>query len=640
MTTKILRLIFLGVFAASLAFAVSARAAIPPAENLLPADTLLVLAIPDCAGLRAAAHQSPIWLFWNDPAMEPFRKKFAAKFNESVVASLEQNLGMKLADFEDLPQGQFTFAVTQNGWTGGDNTRQPGILLLLDAGNTSDLLKTNLAALLKKWTDGGKPIHTEIIRGIPFSVLPVPNNDLPAALSSMVPGLQLARGAGGQPKPEKPGQLVIGQFESLLIAGNSVEAVEPVVAHLTGGGMPALGDNAQFAADKLSQFRDSPLCYGWFNAKKFFDSFAQATSPAPGALAQTGLAAMSLDKIIAASGLAGVKSVCFAYRQTQDGAQANLYVAAPQSDRKGLMKIFAAVHEGAGPPSFVPASAVEFWRWRLDGQDGWEALQKMLVDISPLTLSALNAVINTANANAQKTSPGLDIRRNLIGNLGDDFIGYQKPAAGKTPTDLNSPPSLFLLGVNSDDQAAVAIHAVAAFAYGSRQKAVEPRNFQGYKIYTVPLPSQPLTSGAAAASRSLYLAGSGGYVALTTDVSMLEEYLRSAAAPPKPLSRAPGLIDAAQHVGGAGSGLFGYNNQRETMHTLFTALKKTNPGGNPAGVGTMAALPKGFRDWLDFSLLPDFDSVSKYFYFSVYSGSTTTDGLTFKMFSPRPPGLN
>ena len=186
----------------------------------------------------------------------------------------------------------------------------------------------------------------------------------------------------------------------------------------------------------------------------------------------------------------------------------------------------------------------------------------------------------------------------------------------------------------------MAIHAVAAFAYGSRQKAVEPRNFQGHKIYTVPLPSQPLTSGAAAASRSLYLAGSGGYVALTTDVSMLEEYLRSAAAPPKPLSRAPGLIDAAQHFGGAGSGLFGYNNQRETMHTLFTALKKPNPGGNPAGVGTMAALPKGFRDWLDFSLLPDFDSVSKYFYFSVYSGSTTTDGLTFKMFSPRPPGLN
>ena len=32
-----------------------ARAAIPPAENLLPADTLFLLDVPDCAALRAAS---------------------------------------------------------------------------------------------------------------------------------------------------------------------------------------------------------------------------------------------------------------------------------------------------------------------------------------------------------------------------------------------------------------------------------------------------------------------------------------------------------------------------------------------------------------------------------------------------------
>ena len=184
----------------SLVFTVSIRAAIPPAENLLPSDTLFVLTVPDCMALRAAAGRSPSWLFWNDPAMDAFRKKFMARFNESFVTPLEQNLGLKLADYEDLPQGQLTVAVTQNGWTGGDNTRQPGVLLLLDAGNKSDLLKTNLAALLKKWTEGGKPIHTADIRGIPFSVLPMPRNDLSAALSGLVPGLQLAQRTGATAK--------------------------------------------------------------------------------------------------------------------------------------------------------------------------------------------------------------------------------------------------------------------------------------------------------------------------------------------------------------------------------------------------------------------------------------------------------
>ncbi len=123
-------------------------------------------------------------------------------------------------------------------------------------------------------------------------------------------------------------------------------------------------------------------------------------------------------------------------------------------------------------------------------------------------------------------------------------------------------------------------------------------------------------------------------------MTVLEAHLRSAATPPKPLSRTPGLIDAAQHVGGAGGGFFGYSNQRDTMRTFFAAMKKMNSGGNPNGSGAVAVLPKEMRDWLDFSLLPDFDSVSKYFYFSVYGGSTTADGLTFRMFSPRPPGLN
>jgi len=47
----------------------------------------------------------------------------------------------------------------------------------------------------------------------------------------------------------------------------------------------------------------------------------------------------------------------------------------------------------------------------------------------------------------------------------------------------------------------------------------------------------------------------------------------------------------------------------------------------------------GFGDWLDFSLLPDYDQVAKYFYFTVYSGETRTDGLKFEFFTPRPPQL-
>jgi hypothetical protein len=127
---------------------------------------------------------------------------------------------------------------------------------------------------------------------------------------------------------------------------------------------------------------------------------------------------------------------------------------------------------------------------------------------------------------------------------------------------------------------------------------------------------------------------------------MIETYLRSADSKAKPLRETAGFADAAQHIGGAGNGLFVYQNQRETMSAVFNSLKN-NSTGSPAsnGVNAFSGLPfaapeKIFSGWMDFSLLPEYDMVSKYFYFSVTSGNVTADGFSFKIFAPRPPQLN
>ncbi len=633
--TKFPRPIFLAAFFASLAFAASVRAAIPPAENLLPSDTLFVLTVPDCAAMRTAMNQSPQWLLWNDPAMKPFHDKFMDKWNESFVAPLEHDLGLKLADFAALPQGQFTVAITQNGWRGtGDQT--PGIVLLLDAKDKSDLLKTNLAALKKKWADAGKPIRTETIRDVKFSIVPLSSNDLPASISALFPKRQPVSELGKEDKPAPPGELVIGQFESLLIAGNSMKAVEPVVAHLTGGSAPALNDNAVFAADKLSQFRGSPLYFGWFNAKTFFNVLASIPQPEPNPDAPSPMPPFSWSKALAAAGAMGLKSASFAARESHDGSEVDFFFSVPEADRTGLFKMIAASSKDAGAPLFVPADAVKFWRWRVDGQKDWAALQTMLGNISPMALSSLNAAIAMANASAQTKDPSFDFNKNLIGNLGDDFVSYQKTPAGTSIADLGNAPSIFLFAAANPDQAVLAVKSVAAMMYG-QPGATEPRDFLGKKIYSIPLPS-PRIAGATAPARSLYLASSSGYAAISADSSIIEGFLRSTGSPGKPLRETAGLADAAQHIGGTGTGLFGYENQRELMRSAFTLLK--NQSDSPAGLGSMAALPKSVRDWMDFSLLPDYDQVSKYFFFSVFNGSATTDGLSFKAFAPRPPQLN
>ncbi|MGA9778327.1 MAG: hypothetical protein ACLPRE_05325 [Limisphaerales bacterium] len=629
--------IFPILFAALLTLASPAHAAIPPVENLLPADTLFLLDAPDCAALRAASHQSPQWLFWNDPAMKPFHDRFVAKWEAEFIAPLERDLGVKLDDFADLPQGQFAFALTQNGWT-GTNDANPGLLLLLDTKNKSNLLKTNLANLRQKWVQTGKSLQTETLHGIQFSVVTLSSNDMLGILAKIFPMAQPVQELGKENKPPPPGKLFVGQFESLLIAGNSQSAIETVSARLTGGSNPSLSDNPLFAADRLSQFHGSPLYYGWFNTRDFFNVLAQIPEAEPNPDAPSPFPAIPWTKVLQASGLTGLKSISFACRQSPEGAKADFFISAPEADRQGLFKMISANQKDANPPSFVPADAVKFFRWRVDGQQAWATLQKMLGEISPMALASLNSFIAIANSSAQQQDPDFDIRKNIIGNLGDDWMSYEKKPTGTTLAELNQPPSIFIFASPHPDQIALALKSVMGLG-ASADNPAPTRDFLGRKIYTIPLSPRRTAETTQPTPRSLYCTASGGYVAVSGSESMVEDYLRSAESHAKPLRETDGLTDAIHHVGGTGNGLFGYENQRELMRTFFAALKN-DPNSTASMNNLLMRMWSGsLGDWLDFSLLPDYDQVAKYFYFTVYSGKTSADGLTFEFFTPRPPQL-
>jgi hypothetical protein len=157
-------------------------------------------------------------------------------------------------------------------------------------------------------------------------------------------------------------------------------------------------------------------------------------------------------------------------------------------------------------------------------------------------------------------------------------------------------------------------------------------------------------AGKPAAPRTLSYAASGGYVAMSFDAATLEEYLRTSETQGKALRETPGFAEAAQKVNAPGTSLFGYENRLETTRGMFESLKKevtgstnTTTGGSAAamlpGAASFEAMDQGVRALMDFSLLPAFDRVSKYFYSAFYGAGATVDGLTFKWFAPMPPGL-
>jgi hypothetical protein len=629
----------LGTYFAPNAFA----AAVPPPEKLLSDDTLFLLTAPDFSKLRETFKKSPQSQLWNDPALKSFRDHFITKWNEEFVKPLERELDIRLEDYASLPQGQITFAVTKLGSQAKEG-QEFGILFLVDTKSKSSQLRTNLTNLRKKWIDAGKTLRTEKIRDFEFSVVSLSSNDVPSTLKEFFPQKTEVHELGEEndTKNSSKNELVIGQADSLLILGDSLKAVEKVVIRLTGGSMPALSELAAYNANHQALFRDAPL-YGWLNLKAVIDILSKSAAEkkeSDGAPDPFG--SPKMDKMLAAFGVNGLRTAAFTVQSAGEGTMLQFFLGVPESSRQGLFKILAGEPKESSPPPFIPADAVKFQRWRLDGQKLWATLEKTLRDINPQWINTLNMAIDMANTNAKEKDPGFDVRKTLIGNLGDDIITYEKAAkAGAAP---NSGPSLFLLGSPKPEDLAAALKTVFTAATPTE------REFLGRKIFSIPAPSLPIPmagGGKPSGPRTLSYAASGGYVAMSSDASILEEFLRSSESQAKTLRETAGLVEASQKVTSPGTGLFGYENQAESMRVLFEALRKgsgsaTNLGGslNPlTGALGIASPDKNIKDWMDFSLLPPFERIAKYFYFTVYSGSSTVDGLTFKMFAPVPPAL-
>jgi len=623
-----------------------AMAAVPSAEKLLPDDTLFLMTAPDYTKLREIFTKLPQVQFWNDPAMKPFREKFMSGLTGDFIQPLERELDVRFDDYLSLLQGQATFAVTQDGWQGKADP-SPALLLLVDAKDKSPQLKTNLAALRKKWVDAKKPIKVEKFREFEFVVLPISSNYVPKTIRQYLPpasqdqGLDEDQPAG---KTARKDELVIGQADTLLIAGNSLQAVEKVVTRLTGGSAKPLGDVAAYQANHQAMFRDSAF-YGWMNVKVLMDvvskSLAQNNNSDP-----SNPIDIPVQKILSAVGLMELKSLAFSFQDTPGGPLFQWFVGVPQASRAGLFKILAGEPKETLPPAFVPADATRFMRWRMDGQKTWAALVRMITDISSQAGSTLDFMLDSANTAAKDKDPSFDIKTNLMANLGDDLITFQKPPRGNSPGQPQSPSSLYLFGSPNADQLAVSLKSV--LVYLPDQAVQSEREFLGRKIYSVTVPSISIqgASGVPSSPRTvLSYAASRGYLAISMDTSMLEEFLRAGDTPGKALRDLTGLTAAAQTVLGPGSSLFGYRNDAEIVRAAFESLRKsattTQPGAENLLPDSLSIVTAGrnFGGWLDFSLLPAFGSVAKYFNCSVYGASASADGLSLKVFVPTPPGL-
>jgi hypothetical protein len=346
---------------------------------------------------------------------------------------------------------------------------------------------------------------------------------------------------------------------------------------------------------------------------------------------------MATDGAMATLGFNALTTAAVACRSSADGLDLKIFIGAPEASRRGLLQILATEAKDSSPPPFIPADAVKFSRIRFDIPANWKLFETTLNKINPDYAQTLNYVFNLVGKDKDEK---YDLRAELFGNLGDDIITYERGPVNNSMGDLKNPPGIALLGSPNPEKLAAAVKVVLGVIVTA--DAIKDREFLGRHIYSVTTPVSPQGG-----SRNYHFAAGAGYLAISSEAAMVEEFLRSTDAKSPGLDQTPGLRDTAQRGGGMSTGIFSFSNDKENMRSLFETLRKDQVAfsdflqmlGVPSAANKISTVEEArqFKDWMDFTLLPPSDQLSRYFNYSVWVGGFTPEGFALDFVTSTPP---
>ncbi len=606
-------------------------------ERLLPADTLGFVATPDWPGAAAALRRTAMGQLWLDPAMKAFRESYLARLRQEVTAPIEKELGVELGGYARLFGGPVALA-----WTPSPPDNQPGrltsFLLVADTGTNAARLAANLALLRKNWTDAGRPVRAVRIADSDFSALTVSLGEFRKVLESILPDPDAAR-AGALPSQELPktGEWTVGQVGGCLLASDSAREVEKAALLLGSNPPPSLAVSKAFVADAGSGAREAQL-YGWLNVKALVGRLGPVKPPpAPEAGAENG-PVLPTGALLRKLGFDAVQTVSAEARESGAGTALAVRLRIPEADRRSLLKVLSLEPKDASPPPFIAADVVKFSRARLDLVRLWSHLESMIEEISPAMAGVVKFVVNTAGKDKDEK---FELRERLIARLGDDLMWCEKasPSAGAAVGEASR--SLALVGVRHPEQAALGLKALAGLLPPETTRWKE-REFLGRTVVSVTLPRR-LEDGGWTVGKAWHYAAGPAHVALSTEPSAIDDYLRGSDWVRARLMDRAGLAEAAKQVGGFNTGFFSYENTRESARIFFETARKDALNAaamlSAARLGSRLGLGPdvGPLSWAEFYLLPSYERVAKYFHMDVSAIAAGPDGFTYRFFAPAPP---
>jgi hypothetical protein len=602
----------------------SARAqALPGTAKLVPPETIVLVDIDNFSQLRTQFEKTVLYKLYKDPAMKPFIDDFKTKWAEKKGES-ENELIKIVTEANVLPMGRVAVALVLDERAKDSNT--PPVVFITQWGQNIDKVKEAVGKLVEKTVEKGARRDSEEYRGVTITTV--------------------------TPKPSK--SLYFCFMDDLLTVSMSPDVLKFVIAQVKGAGSPTLADDGDYNATLRALGQGNQGQAGFYvNIKQIIKTtlVEDADGQAKAMVNNLGLTNVtSFAGFIDVAGGPGGTSLGKALLKI-DG------------EKKGVCKLLEVESVPLRVPQFVSASASSVSVFNLNITKAYAELGTILGNFSPQMAAMLYMPLLPPGPQGE---PPLQLKTDIVDHLGSQIVlaqSIRKPetapsAAGPAGAQpLAAPQTLVAIAIGNRNALEKSLSTLHGKMFASGNPDAQ-RQLLGHTIYTVDVSGLlPFLGGAGQRTPMQAPAGTGRatppVVAFTvTDThwilggeSSVEQAIRALG------GGQAESIDSAKWFRQAKAslpsvvGLAGLQNSAASGEMLWSAMRlaqKQSEGRekgqrNQVGVGVSSGslfpnlmFSQGGKELFDFSLLPEFEAVRKYFGSSVSYGISRPDGFFFE----------
>lgn len=451
------------------------RAAATPLVDLVGDDAVMVMYVTDAPSLVKHWPETPWVKMWRDGQVQKYFAPWRAELKiDEWDERCKTDTGYTPAELLDFATGEALVALPDLGSVldAQKNRADPPLLLAIEVGGNGPKIEKLIASAEAKDEQAKYTETTEDFAGITLHVTQVM--------------------AKNEAKPKPFGVWAVS--DGVFYASPSKEFLQRTLSAAKKGGC----DNPLGKSDGFLRMRHrigSAQLILYANVKGLYPAAQKALAEKKqeqGAAATPNPFIPDLATILPALGLDAVNEIYLTATLGEDAA--NIDFGLTYNEQRGLTKLLASA-DGAPPqPSFVPEKCFAVSSARFSLKNFYDSLEEMLGNISPMLGGMFEGYAKNFNQRL-----GIDIRRDLIGSLGDPMVmanTLNDAAPPDAPANQRFLP-LYAFSVENAGTLTTAFESIKHGMFGENaDKVFEKRSYLGHDLYTFAPPQPPAPEGA------------------------------------------------------------------------------------------------------------------------------------------------